>query len=179
MVNNKTISQYCDEDYLEYAQYVVEHRAIPSVIDGLKPTARKIVFIANKIWKTGKEKPLKVFQLGGKVSAEAFYHHGDCGDYDTPILLEDGSYIKIGEWAENYPNKKMNIIAFDDINNKFVIAEGCNARIGQITDKEYEIEMENGEIFKFTEYHPFLLKGNIWKYVKDLKEGDDIISYLT
>jgi len=76
-MNQKTITQFCDEDYLSYAKYVVEHRAIPSVIDGLKPTARKVVYIANKIWKSGNEKPLKVFQLGGKVASDAFYHHGD------------------------------------------------------------------------------------------------------
>lgn len=73
----KTVTQYLDQDYRDYAIYVVEERAIPSVIDGFKPTQRKVIFIADKVWRSGGEKPLKIFQLAGKVAAEAHYHHGD------------------------------------------------------------------------------------------------------
>jgi DNA gyrase/topoisomerase IV subunit A len=70
------ISSLSDE-YKEFAMYVIEGRAIPSVIDGFKPTQRKIIHISNGIWKTGNEKALKVFQLSGKVASDCFYHHGD------------------------------------------------------------------------------------------------------
>lgn len=73
----KTVTDYLDSDYREYAKYVVEERAIPSVIDGFKPTQRKIIFVANKVWRNGSEKPLKIFQLAGKVASDAHYHHGD------------------------------------------------------------------------------------------------------
>lgn len=73
----KTVTQYLDTDYKEYAKYVVEERAIPSVIDGFKPTQRKIIFVANRVWRSGNEKPLKIFQLAGKVASDAHYHHGD------------------------------------------------------------------------------------------------------
>lgn len=76
-VENRNVTDFFDKEFLDYANYVVEHRAIPSVIDGLKPTQRKIIYIANKIWKTGTERQMKVFQLGGKVAADAMYHHGD------------------------------------------------------------------------------------------------------
>lgn len=45
-------------------------------MDGLKPSQRKIAFAANKLWKTGNEKPMKVFQLGGQAAAISFFHHG-------------------------------------------------------------------------------------------------------
>lgn len=77
MEKEKTITHFLDNDYKEYATYVIEDRAIPSVIDGFKPTQRKIIFISNKVWKTGNEKPLKIFQLAGKVASDAHYHHGD------------------------------------------------------------------------------------------------------
>lgn len=80
-----TITEYLDNDYKEYAKYVVENRAIPSVIDGLKPTQRKVVFIADKVWKNGSEKPYKVFQLTGKIAADAHYHHGD-GSLNSAII---------------------------------------------------------------------------------------------
>ena len=76
-MNKATVTEYLDKDYREYATYVIESRAIPSVIDGLKPTQRKVVYIADKVWKNGTEKPYKVFQLTGRIAADAHYHHGD------------------------------------------------------------------------------------------------------
>ena len=73
----KPIDAFFDDEYLGYAKYVVENRAIPSVIDGFKPTQRKVICAANRVWKSGNEKPLKVFQLAGTVAASMFYHHGD------------------------------------------------------------------------------------------------------
>jgi|688.fasta_scaffold00021_169 DNA topoisomerase-2 len=76
-VKNKTVTEYLDQDYAMYGMYTLENRAIPSVIDGFKPTQRKIIYISDKVWKSGNEKPLKIFQLGGKIAADAHYHHGD------------------------------------------------------------------------------------------------------
>lgn len=73
----KTVTYFLNTELREYSMDVIENRAIPSVIDGLKPTARKSVYIADKIWKTGNEKPMKVFQFVGKMAADAYYHHGD------------------------------------------------------------------------------------------------------
>lgn len=76
-MNKRTVTSFFDKEYLDYAKYVVENRAIPSCIDGLKPTQRKVVHVANKIWKSGNEKPMKLFQLAGRVAADAYYHHGN------------------------------------------------------------------------------------------------------
>jgi DNA topoisomerase-2 len=84
-IAKKSITEYLDQDYAMYGMYTLENRAIPSVIDGFKPTARKIIYIADKVWKTGTEKPLKIFQLGGKVAADAHYHHGD-GSLNSAII---------------------------------------------------------------------------------------------
>lgn len=80
-----TVSEYLDQEYSQYGLYVIEHRAIPSVIDGFKPTQRKIIYIADKVWRLGSEKPLKIFQLGGRIAADASYHHGD-GSLNTAII---------------------------------------------------------------------------------------------
>ncbi len=76
-MESSSITDFLNGPYRDYAVYVLEERAIPSVIDGFKPTQRKIIYIADKVWKNGKEKPLKVFQLAGRVAADAKYHHGD------------------------------------------------------------------------------------------------------
>jgi DNA topoisomerase-2 len=84
---SKTITEFLNKDYTNYAMYVLENRAIASVVDGFKPTQRKIIHIANKIWSSGNGKPLKIFQLGGKVSSEAYYHHGDASMNSSIINL--------------------------------------------------------------------------------------------
>lgn len=76
-IAKRKVDEFFDNEYLNYAKYVVENRAIPSVIDGFKPTQRKVAHVANQVWKTGNEKPLKVFQLAGTVAANAYYHHGN------------------------------------------------------------------------------------------------------
>jgi len=100
----KSISEFLSQEYKEFAMYVIEGRAIPSVIDGFKPTQRKIIHVANQIWKTGTEKTLKVFQLSGKVASDCFYHHGDSSlsnaiitmaqkfKNNAPLLEEEGQF---------------------------------------------------------------------------------------
>lgn len=83
----KTISDFLSNEYKEFAMYVIEGRAIPSVIDGFKPTQRKIIHVSNDIWKSGGEKTLKVFQLAGKVASDAFYHHGNASLENAIITM--------------------------------------------------------------------------------------------
>jgi DNA topoisomerase-2 len=104
MMVEKTISEFLSSEYKEFAMYVIEGRAIPSVIDGFKPTQRKIIHISNQTWRTGTEKTLKVFQLSGKVASDCYYHHGDASlsnaiitmaqrfKNNAPLLEEDGQF---------------------------------------------------------------------------------------
>ena len=72
----RQVDDFFDNEYRDYALYTIQNRALPSVIDGFKPSQRKVAFVANRVFKNGNEKPLKVFQLAGRVASEAFYHHG-------------------------------------------------------------------------------------------------------
>ena len=106
-MSQKTISEFLSNEYKEFAMYVIEGRAIPSAIDGFKPTARKIIHVANKIWRTGSEKPLKVFQFCGRVASDGYYHHGDASlssaivnmaqkfKNNAPLLEDLGQYGKL------------------------------------------------------------------------------------
>ena len=176
-MQQKSITQFLTQEYKEFALYSIEGRAIPSVIDGFKPTQRKVIHVASNVWKNGSEKAIKVFQLSGKVASDAFYHHGDCLDPETEILLSDGSLIKIYDWFQNYPEKKLQVVAFDEKNNRFCEATGHSPRIGNISKEEIEIEMENGETIKCTPNHPFLTNRG-WVNAEDLNEDDEIKSFL-
>lgn len=104
MISEKSITQFLSDEYKEFAMYTIENRAIPSVIDGFKPSQRKVIHVSNQIWKTGSEKTLKVFQLAGKVASDAYYHHGNSSlenaiitmaqsfKNNAPLLEEDGQF---------------------------------------------------------------------------------------
>jgi DNA gyrase/topoisomerase IV subunit A len=174
-MEQKTITEFLSNDYKEYAMYVIEGRAIPSIIDGFKPSLRKIIHVSNQIWKNGGEKALKVFQLAGKVASDSYYHHGNCLDINTKILLSDGTFITIEEWLEKYPDAKLDVVSYDEIKKEYTTGVGHSPRIGNITNIEMEIEMEDGSIVKCTENHPFLTRRG-WIEAKDLLESDNIIS---
>ena len=103
-MTEKSITQFLSDEYKEFAMYTIENRAIPSVIDGFKPSQRKVIHVSNQIWKSGNEKTLKVFQLAGKVASDAFYHHGNSSlenaiitmaqrfKNNAPLLEEDGQF---------------------------------------------------------------------------------------
>jgi hypothetical protein len=174
-VPQRTVTEYLDNEYAAYGMYTIENRAIPSVIDGFKPTQRKIIYVANRVWRNGSEKPVKVFQLGGRIAADAHYHHGDCLDADTKILLSDGTYITIGDWFEKFPNEKLEVISYDEKLKKWNIGIGHTPRIGYITDEEFQIELESGEIIKCTGNHPFFTQRG-WVNAEDLNENDEILN---
>lgn len=77
MKQHKSISEALDTEYKEYALYTIQNRAIPSVIDGFKPTQRKAIYTATQVWKSGNEKPIRVGQFAGRMAADCAYHHGD------------------------------------------------------------------------------------------------------
>ncbi len=83
----KTITEFLDNEYKDFAMYSIESRAIPSVVDGFKVGQRKILFASSLIWKTGSEKSLKVFQLAGSVANMAYYHHGNVSLENTIINM--------------------------------------------------------------------------------------------
>ncbi|KAG9394648.1 DNA topoisomerase 2 Alpha [Carpediemonas membranifera] len=91
---NKELVLYCQED---------NFRSIPSVVDGLKPGSRKILFAR---FKRKLKEQIKVAQLAGYVSEHAAYHHGEVslsgtiigmaqsfvGSNNIPLLMPEGQF---------------------------------------------------------------------------------------
>lgn len=59
-------------------------RSIPSMVDGLKPGQRKVLYTA---FKRNIKKDIKVFELSGYVSADTAYQHGDMSMQQTIVGL--------------------------------------------------------------------------------------------
>jgi DNA gyrase/topoisomerase IV subunit A len=68
------VTQLIDNQYKDYSKYVLYSRAIPHLIDGLKPSQRKILYTALKTAKNGR---IKTASLSGNTISTANYHHGD------------------------------------------------------------------------------------------------------
>lgn len=175
-MQEKSITEFLSNEYKEFAFYTIENRALPSIIDGLKISQRKILHASSNVWKTGNEKHLKVFQLSGIVASTTYYHHGDCLSPETEIAMSDGSFITIGDWCDKYQDKKFDLISYDENNLKFVVGEGHSPRVGSTTNIEYEIVMDDGSIFKCTSNHPFFTQRG-WVVAENLIETDEIKSF--
>jgi intein/homing endonuclease len=118
-----------------------------------------------------------VFQLSGIVASTQFYHHGDCLDPETEIILSDGSVIKLIDWFNNFPEKKINLVSYDETSGKFCESIGHSPRVGNITREEMQIELENGEIVRCTTNHPFLTQRG-WVNAEFLTDQDEIKSFI-
>ena len=100
-----TFDDFCDID-LALASYDTCERSIPSVIDGLKPSQRKVIYTFFNMSKEKASTSTKVFQITGKVADFASYHHGDASLNDTitrmgqdfvgsnniPLIEKDGQF---------------------------------------------------------------------------------------
>ena len=82
----RTISEFLNKEYKEYTFYVLANRALPSLIDGLKTGARKIMHAAfNGGLKNGGNK--KLLNLSGDTMNLSLYPHGDSSLNGTIITL--------------------------------------------------------------------------------------------
>jgi len=79
---DKSITEVINTDYLEYAMYVLENRAIPSAIDGFKMVHRKLVYAMLNVH-GGKK--TKVADLGSISSLN--YHHGEASSQAAVVTL--------------------------------------------------------------------------------------------
>ena len=75
-IQKRTITNFLNTEYLNYAFSVLEERAIPSVIDGFKPGARKIMH-ASLAGTTKDGKLYKLLALSGDTMRISLYAHGD------------------------------------------------------------------------------------------------------
>ncbi len=71
-----------DQNFIQYASYVIRDRAIPDIIDGFKPVQRRII---HTLIKTDDGRFTKVANVVGKVMA--YHPHGDASIYTALVNL--------------------------------------------------------------------------------------------
>jgi DNA gyrase/topoisomerase IV subunit A len=90
-IENKSVTEVINSEYREYAMYVLENRAIPSAIDGMKMVHRKLVYAM--LTEYGSKK-VKLNDLG---SISRFgYHHGESSAMAAAVTIT-------ADWNNNCP----------------------------------------------------------------------------
>lgn len=103
MSKQQPVKEFIDQQFKPYATYDNE-RSIPSMVDGLKISQRKIIHTVFKTLKDGQE--IKVTNLGSSSSNETHYKHGEdsivdaviglaqdfAGSNNYPLLEKDGQF---------------------------------------------------------------------------------------
>lgn len=78
---NLSYTRFIHDDLIHFSNYD-NIRAIPSICDGLKPSQRKVLY---GVFKRNLVSEIKVAQLGGYVSEQSAYHHGEASLFSTII----------------------------------------------------------------------------------------------
>lgn len=82
------LKEQMKEHFIKYASYVVLDRAIPNVVDGLKPVQRRIL---ETLWQQKDEKLHKVANIVGQTMQ--LHPHGDAAIYEALVNLANKGFV--------------------------------------------------------------------------------------
>ena len=95
--DDPALREMIDDNFLEYASYVIRDRAIPQLEDGLKPVQRRIMW---SLHRNDDGKFIKVANIVGYTMQ--FHPHGDASIADALVTLANKRYLIEGQG--NYGN---------------------------------------------------------------------------
>ncbi len=82
------LKEQMKDHFIQYASYVILDRAIPHVIDGLKPVQRRIL---ETLWRQRDDKLHKVANIVGQTMQ--LHPHGDAPIYEALVTLANKGYL--------------------------------------------------------------------------------------
>jgi hypothetical protein len=170
---NVTYENFINKGLIHFSNYDVQ-RSIPSMIDGLKISQRKILFSCFKRNLTDKE--IRVAQLSAYVSEQSAYHHGEVslqgaiinmaqdyvGSNNINLLKPNGQFgcldpeTDIIMWDSNIKKAK-NV----KVGDKLIGDDGKVRNVLKITsgvDEMYEVVLKDKSSYKINSQHILTLK---------------------
>ncbi|MDO4897240.1 MAG: DNA topoisomerase IV subunit A [Moraxella sp.] len=84
--DTRSIADFTEQAYLNYAMYVIMDRALPHIADGLKPVQRRIIYAMNELGLRHTAKPKKSARTVGDVLGK-YHPHGDTACYEAMVLM--------------------------------------------------------------------------------------------
>ncbi|SDT96574.1 DNA topoisomerase IV subunit A [Halopseudomonas salegens] len=85
-VEQRPLSAFTEEAYLNYSMYVIMDRALPHIGDGLKPVQRRIIFAMSELGLAATAKYKKSARTVGDVLGK-YHPHGDSACYEAMVLM--------------------------------------------------------------------------------------------
>lgn len=163
-----TIKELAENEWLSFAMYTVESRAIPHLIDGLKPSQRFYLYSSAV---NSPKNYQKVSAVAGVLSA--------CVTGDTMITLSDGTQKSIEELYES-DDRNPSVLSFDIDTQRTENRIASDIRITNNVSETIEIFLEDGSSIECTPGHRFAVRnsdgGVIYKRADELTEYDDVIT---
>jgi DNA gyrase/topoisomerase IV subunit B len=172
-LNEKNIcySDFINKELIHFSNYD-NIRSIPQLMDGLKPSQRKILFY---MLKNNITKSIKVAQLSGYVSAETSYHHGEAslqqaiismaqdfiGTNNINLLYPDGNHGCLDPYTKIVVENGVKYAKDIKINDKVLGDDGNLRTVLQITkgkDTMYKIYYTKTEYYIVNSQHILTLK---------------------
>ena len=83
---NRSVAEFTEQAYLNYAMYVIMDRALPHISDGLKPVQRRIVYAMSELGLKHSGKPKKSARTVRDVLGK-YHPHGDSACYEAMVLM--------------------------------------------------------------------------------------------
>ena len=81
-----SIGDFSEDAYLNYSMYVILDRALPSLLDGLKPVQRRIIYAMSELGLKHSTKHKKSARTVGDVLGK-FHPHGDTACYEAMVIM--------------------------------------------------------------------------------------------
>lgn len=170
-VQDVSVSNYINKELIHFSYYD-NQRSIPNIMDGLKPSQRKILHTAIA-YLTNSE--MKVAQAGAKVAEKTDYHHGEAslmgaivgmaqdyvGSNNLNLLEPRGAFgcldpnTEVMLWSGGH--KKAKDVTIGD---QLIGDDGQVRNVLQLTegiDEMYEIQLNNGLSYKVNSQHKLTL----------------------
>jgi len=94
-ITQRPLEEVLPEAFLGYSKYVILHRAIPDVRDGLKPVHRRIIYSMDELGMYPDKPHSKSARLVGHAMG-AYHPHGDSAIYEATVRMAQ-------PWAARYP----------------------------------------------------------------------------
>ncbi|KLU62590.1 DNA gyrase subunit A [Peptococcaceae bacterium CEB3] len=94
-ISQRPLEEVLPEAYMGYSKFVILHRAIPDVRDGLKPVHRRIIYSMNELGMYPDKPYSKSARLVGHCMG-AYHPHGDSAIYEAAVRMAQ-------PWASRCP----------------------------------------------------------------------------
>ena len=85
-LENRTVEDYMEDNFLRYSMSVIIDRALPDVRDGMKPVHRRILYTMGEQGLRPGGKFAKSARIAGEVMGK-YHPHGDSSIYDSMVRL--------------------------------------------------------------------------------------------